>query len=93
MRDPGSRFVPVEELQRRWRNAPGADAARMRAEADEFYGDEDRIGDADDPWDTVNSALAKVAKRRSRALALAELREMGAQGDFDALLDKRVYRR
>lgn len=43
--------------------------------------------------DTVNSALAEVAKRHSRALALAELREMAAQGDFDTLLDKRVYRR
>ncbi|MFD7577802.1 type II toxin-antitoxin system Phd/YefM family antitoxin [Kitasatospora sp. NPDC059803] len=44
------RFVPVEELQRKWRNAPTVDAARMRAEADAFYGDEDRIG-GDDPWE------------------------------------------
>ena len=42
--------------------------------------------------DTVNTALQEVAKRRNRALALAELREMGAQGDFDVLLDKRNYR-
>jgi antitoxin (DNA-binding transcriptional repressor) of toxin-antitoxin stability system len=39
------RFVPVEELQRKWRHAPHADAAWMRAEADEFFGGEDRIGD------------------------------------------------
>ncbi|GAA3887331.1 hypothetical protein GCM10023084_44920 [Streptomyces lacrimifluminis] len=43
--------------------------------------------------DTVNTALREVAKRRSRAIALAELREMGARGDFDILLDKRNYRR
>ena len=43
--------------------------------------------------DTVNTALREVAKRRSRAMALAELREMGARGDFDILLDKRNYRR
>ncbi|KNE83559.1 MULTISPECIES: type II toxin-antitoxin system Phd/YefM family antitoxin [Streptomyces] len=41
------RFVPVEELQRKWRNAPAADYAKMRAEADEFYGDEDRVGEDD----------------------------------------------
>jgi antitoxin (DNA-binding transcriptional repressor) of toxin-antitoxin stability system len=45
------RFVPVEELQRKWRNAPRADHARMQAEADEFYGNEDRIGDDDNPWE------------------------------------------
>ncbi|MGR8009334.1 type II toxin-antitoxin system Phd/YefM family antitoxin [Streptomyces hypolithicus] len=45
------RFVPVEELQRKWRHAPGADAARMRAEADEYFGTEDRVGDDDNPWD------------------------------------------
>ncbi|MER8102455.1 MULTISPECIES: PhdYeFM domain-containing protein [unclassified Kitasatospora] len=44
------RFVPVEELQRKWRNAPTVDATQMRAEADAFYGDEDRIG-GDDPWE------------------------------------------
>jgi Arc/MetJ family transcription regulator len=43
--------------------------------------------------DTVNTALLEVAKRRKRALALAELREMGGRGDFDVLLDKRNYRR
>ncbi|MFI1967332.1 type II toxin-antitoxin system Phd/YefM family antitoxin [Streptomyces pathocidini] len=45
------RFVPVEELQRKWRNAPRVDYTAMRAEADEFYGDEDRIGDDDNPWE------------------------------------------
>ncbi|MEU0129815.1 MULTISPECIES: PhdYeFM domain-containing protein [unclassified Streptomyces] len=47
------RFVPVEELQRKWRHAPRSDAARMRTEADEFFGSEDRIdidGDGN-PWD------------------------------------------
>ncbi|MFJ8473961.1 type II toxin-antitoxin system Phd/YefM family antitoxin [Kitasatospora sp. NPDC094011] len=44
------RFVPVEELQRKWRNAPAVDAAQLRAEADAFYGDEDRVG-GDDPWE------------------------------------------
>ncbi|WP_405819061.1 type II toxin-antitoxin system VapB family antitoxin [Streptomyces sp. NBC_01390] len=43
--------------------------------------------------DTVNTALLEVAKRRRRAIALAKLREMGARGDFDILLDKRNYRR
>jgi Arc/MetJ family transcription regulator len=43
--------------------------------------------------DTVNTALREVAQRRERAIALAELREMGARGDFDILLDKRNYRR
>lgn len=45
------RFVPVEEIQRKWRNAPQIDYARMRAEADEFFGDEDRVGDGVDPWE------------------------------------------
>jgi antitoxin (DNA-binding transcriptional repressor) of toxin-antitoxin stability system len=39
------RFVPVEELQRKWGNAPRIDAAQMRAEADEFFGTEDRLED------------------------------------------------
>jgi Arc/MetJ family transcription regulator len=43
--------------------------------------------------DTVNTALREVAQRRERAIALAELREMGTRGDFDILLDKRNYRR
>ncbi|MET8079688.1 type II toxin-antitoxin system VapB family antitoxin [Streptomyces sp. NPDC005303] len=43
--------------------------------------------------DTVNTALLEVAKRRRRAVALAKLRERGARGDFDILLDKRNHRR
>ncbi|MEC4020678.1 type II toxin-antitoxin system Phd/YefM family antitoxin [Streptomyces sp. H27-D2] len=46
------RFVPVDELQREWRNAPRVDHARMRAEADTFHGDEDRVGDTDNPWES-----------------------------------------
>jgi antitoxin (DNA-binding transcriptional repressor) of toxin-antitoxin stability system len=45
------RFVPVEELQRKWRNAPAVDAAAMRAEADAFFGGEDRIDETDNPWE------------------------------------------
>ncbi|MBC3843003.1 PhdYeFM domain-containing protein [Streptacidiphilus sp. 4-A2] len=45
------RFVPVEELQRKWRHAPQADAARLRAEADAFFGSEDRVDDDGNPWD------------------------------------------
>ncbi|MQY13482.1 hypothetical protein SRB5_36300 [Streptomyces sp. RB5] len=44
------RFVPVAELQRKWRTAPKVDSAEMRREADEFFGSEDRVGD-DDPWE------------------------------------------
>lgn len=42
--------------------------------------------------DTVNSALTEIAKRHTRARALAELRDMGSEGDFDMLLDKGIYR-
>ncbi|WP_019707754.1 hypothetical protein [Streptomyces xinghaiensis] len=42
--------------------------------------------------DTVNEALLEVVRFRRRANALAGLREMGARGDFDILLDKRNYR-
>lgn len=45
------RFVPVEELQQRWRNAPPVSHARMREEADEFFGNEDRVGDDENAWD------------------------------------------
>ncbi|MGH3312725.1 MAG: type II toxin-antitoxin system Phd/YefM family antitoxin [Streptomyces sp.] len=45
---PRRRFVPVDELQRKWRNAPRVDSAQLRAEADEFYGDEDRVTDGDE---------------------------------------------
>jgi antitoxin (DNA-binding transcriptional repressor) of toxin-antitoxin stability system len=47
---PGRRrFVPVEELQRRWRDAPAFDPAALRAESDAFFGPDD-IPDDDDPW-------------------------------------------
>ncbi len=45
------RFVPVEELQRKWRHARQVDAARLRAEADAFFGSEDRVDDDGNPWD------------------------------------------
>ncbi|MEV6164140.1 PhdYeFM domain-containing protein [Streptomyces sp. NPDC052052] len=45
------RFVSVEEMQRKWRTAPRVDSARMRAEADAFFGNEDRVGECDDPWE------------------------------------------
>jgi len=47
------RFVPVEELQRKWRHAPHVDAAQMRAEADEFFGSEDRVGGDGNPWESA----------------------------------------
>lgn len=48
---PRRRFVPVAELQRAWGRAPSVDHRQLRAEADEFYGDEDRVGEGtDDPW-------------------------------------------
>jgi prevent-host-death family protein len=43
------RFVPVEELQRRWRDAPAFDPSALRAEADAFFGD-DAVED-DNPWE------------------------------------------
>lgn len=46
----GRRFIPVDELQRRWRRAPRIDAARLRAEADEFFGDS-RVDDGANPWE------------------------------------------
>jgi prevent-host-death family protein len=42
------RFVPIDELKRKWAHAPRIDYAAMRAEVDEFFGHEDRIDD--DPW-------------------------------------------
>ena len=43
------RQLTAEELVERHRRLPHIDYARMRGEADEFFGTEDRIGD-DDPW-------------------------------------------
>lgn len=42
------RRLTAEELVERHRRLPRVDAAAMRAEADTFFGTEDRIGD-DDP--------------------------------------------
>ncbi|MFD3703769.1 type II toxin-antitoxin system VapB family antitoxin [Nocardia sp. NPDC058658] len=42
--------------------------------------------------ETVNAALAEVAKRLKRVRALNNLAEMAEQGDFDVLLDKSNYR-
>ena len=42
--------------------------------------------------ETVNAALAEVARRLKRVRALNSLSEMAEQGDFDVLLDKSNYR-
>jgi prevent-host-death family protein len=47
---PRRRRLTAEELVARHRRLPRVDYARMRAEADEFFGTEDRIGD-EDPWE------------------------------------------
>lgn len=44
------RFVPVEELQRRWRDAPAFDPVALRAEASDFFGGDDVLED-DNPWE------------------------------------------
>jgi prevent-host-death family protein len=46
---PRRRRLSAEELVARHRRLPRVDHARMRREADEFFGTDDRIGD-DDPW-------------------------------------------
>jgi prevent-host-death family protein len=43
------RRMTAEELVERHRRLPRVDHARMRQEADEFFGTDDRIGD-DDVW-------------------------------------------
>ena len=45
--------------------------------------------------DTVNTALHETVQRLDRAAALAEMRELVAEGgvDLDALKDKKRYRR
>jgi hypothetical protein len=40
-----TRFMPVEELQRRWRNAPAFNPAALRAEAGDFFGEDDVVAD------------------------------------------------
>ncbi len=44
------RFVPAEELQRRWRDAPAFDPAALRTEAGDFFRDDDVVED-DNPWE------------------------------------------
>ncbi|WP_153033774.1 type II toxin-antitoxin system Phd/YefM family antitoxin [Amycolatopsis sp. YIM 10] len=46
---PRRRRLTAEELVARHRRLPEVDAARMREEADEVFGTEDRVG-GDDPW-------------------------------------------
>ncbi|RDI47199.1 type II toxin-antitoxin system Phd/YefM family antitoxin [Nocardia mexicana] len=45
------RRLTAEELVERHRRLPRVDYVRMRQEADEFFGTEDRVGD-DDPWES-----------------------------------------
>lgn len=47
---PRRRRLTAEELVARHRTLPRVDHAVMRNEADEFFGDEDRVGDFD-PWE------------------------------------------
>ncbi|MDX6281883.1 MAG: hypothetical protein QOH03_2954 [Kribbellaceae bacterium] len=46
------RRLTAEELVARHRRLPRVDSARLRQEADEFFGGDDRVGDdpAGDPW-------------------------------------------
>ncbi|GLY65524.1 hypothetical protein [Amycolatopsis taiwanensis] len=46
LHQPDKRKLSAEELVARHRTLPHVDFARMRAEADEFFGTEDRVGDA-----------------------------------------------
>ena len=47
---PGGRRLRAEQLVARHKNLPKVDHARMRQEAAEFFGTEDRV-DQDDPWE------------------------------------------
>ncbi|MEO3871201.1 PhdYeFM domain-containing protein [Nonomuraea sp. B12E4] len=49
---PRRRRLSAEELVARHRVLPGVEHAKMRGEADEFFGSEDRIDD--DPWERRN---------------------------------------
>jgi prevent-host-death family protein len=44
------RRLTAEELAERHRRLPRVDHTRMRQEADEFFGTEDRVGDDDGRW-------------------------------------------
>ena len=45
------RQVSTDELVERLRKLPRVDYEEMRREADEFFGNEGRVGDDDDPWE------------------------------------------
>ncbi|MEU7986629.1 type II toxin-antitoxin system prevent-host-death family antitoxin [Streptosporangium canum] len=45
------RRLTAEELVTRHRRLPRVDYERMRQEADEFFGAEDRVGDDNAPWE------------------------------------------
>ncbi|MCP2168233.1 type II toxin-antitoxin system Phd/YefM family antitoxin [Goodfellowiella coeruleoviolacea] len=47
---PRRRRLSSAELVERHRTLPRVDHERMRQEADEFFGTQDRVG-ADDPWE------------------------------------------
>jgi prevent-host-death family protein len=47
---PRRRRLTAEELIAKHRGLPRVDYAQMRAEADEFFGTEDRVDDQD-PWE------------------------------------------
>ncbi|WP_203987575.1 type II toxin-antitoxin system Phd/YefM family antitoxin [Sphaerisporangium rufum] len=44
------RRLTAEELVARHRRLPRVDHGRMRQEADEFFGTDDRVSEHDDPW-------------------------------------------
>ena len=44
---PRRRRLTTEELAERHRRLPRVDAARLRQDADEFFGTEDRVGDGE----------------------------------------------
>lgn len=48
------RRLTAGELVERHRRLPRVDHERMRREADEFFGGEDRVGDGDDPWERTD---------------------------------------
>ncbi|MEV4143084.1 type II toxin-antitoxin system prevent-host-death family antitoxin [Amycolatopsis sp. NPDC049691] len=47
---PRRKRFTAEELVARHKRLPTVDAAELRRDADEFFG-EDRLGDHDNPWD------------------------------------------
>ncbi|SNT64205.1 prevent-host-death family protein [Streptosporangium subroseum] len=48
---PRRRRLTAEELVARHRRLPRVNHELMRQEADEFFGEEDRVGSDDDPWE------------------------------------------